>query len=396
MSMDFLDEETIEVGQLEDGQSSQMLFLEGLAVLKNKDQNAAEISHFSDYNNPLLNAGAALLSYCITLSRMPFPSDMYRFRKTLVSEITELKQKVSRLEYPPSVADKTCFLFCIALDEFILHAQWGEQSGWENHTLVSDLFGVRDGGEQFFTVTEKALAQPKLLADLLELIYFFLKIGFKGQYRLVGREQLDDVIYRIEEAIFDRNTAVTLECDIETPVFKKPKPRKRIRFVGQLILFVCGLVLLLGGVSYWYQSSYSDRSISFRSLPAFNKKYLQTQEDAETVYISEDHEMLKAIPANKLEISRVKQSQETVSQSQQQKSVLTLEITAFDSRLKATRFLRTDSLKKYQTLVINIRNKYRVVIQPQNESDAERLTLELRDLGFNDVFYYYYDQLEAR
>ncbi|MCJ8340192.1 MAG: type IVB secretion system protein IcmH/DotU [Pseudomonadales bacterium] len=395
MSMDFLDEETIEVSR---GERIQLksLSLAAAAPLKNRELNLSELGSFKDYDNPLLSAGTLLLSDCVVLSRMEYPSDMYRFRKTLVAQITELKHQISKLNYPPSVAEKCCFLFCIVLDEFILHGSWGEQSSWENHTLVSDLFGMRDGGEQFFVVTEKALLQPKLLHDLLELVYIFLRIGFRGQYRHEGREQLEDIMYRIEQVIFEKKAVIKLD-EIASPALpKQRKPRARINFMMQLVLLICVVVILLGGSSYLYQSDYRERAVSFTTLATFNRNHLLDKQGIEVVYRSVESEMLEGLKARKLNISRVKSIATKAAKMRQTSLDLTLEIAAFTSRLKAIQFLRREHIQQYGAQVIFIRDKYRVVLQPQSESRAEVLIKSLRDLGFTDVSYYYHTKSEAK
>ncbi len=394
MAMDFLDEVTIEVSRDESAQVKP-LSLASAEALKNREWSLSELGNINHYENPLLSAGALLLANCVVLSRMEYPSDMYRFRKTLVAQITELKHQIGKLNYPPSVAEKCCFLFCIALDEFILHGSWGEQSSWENHTLVSDLFGMRDGGEQFFVVTEKALLQPKLLHDLLELVYVFIRIGFRGQYRHEGREQLDDIMYRIEDVIFDKKLKIELARAAVPVIPKQRKPRAKINFLMQLLLMVCILAILLGGSSYFYQSNYRERAASFTSLDIFHRNNLLNKQGVEVVYTSVESEMLEGLKARKLDISSVVTAVSN-SQKQQKNIVLTLEIAAFRSRLKATQFLRRENLQQFAVLVMLIRDMYRVVLQPQSESRAEALIKSLQDLGYTNVSYYYHTQNEAK
>lgn len=390
--MDYLDEETVEVAT-QSAPSGGVSSLNGSALLKNRERDLIELARLNGYENPLLNAGTSLLASCVALSRMPLPEDMYRFRKTLIEQITELKAQITQLDYPASVADKCCFMFCIALDEFILHCTWGEDSGWENNTLVSELFGVRDGGEQFFLVAEKALLQPKLLSDFLELTYIFIKIGFRGQYRLHGREQLEDVMYRLEQAVFETNRPAVL-ANVPAPALPRVrKPRRPIRFGLQLVLCLCALILLFAGASYWYQSERTADARAFDELAQFNRKHLQGGTQKEAVYISVDTEMRLVSGQKALNIARVKST--VPVPVAQDEPVLTLEIAAFTSRLKAITFLRRDDLKGLQAQVIYLRDKYRVVVQSDSEAQAQALSERLQTLGYSDVFYYYHTVQEV-
>lgn len=394
MSMDFLDEETIEISRSQVG-TANFSALNNAAELKNREADLFALSHLSAYDNPMLNAGAPLLASCIAFSRMTLPDDMYLFRKTLVEQITSLKQQISALEYPPSVADKCCFLFCIVIDEFILHSHWGEESGWENKTLVSDLFGVRDGGEQFFVVTEKAIQQPKILADILELIYIFLKVGFRGQYRLQGREQLEDIMYRLEKVVIESNRAVNLNSLEKVALPKTRQPRAPIKFALQLVACFAVLILLFAAASYWYQSYRSSNEQEFSQLASFNAKQLQGAGQREAVYISVDSDLRPKRGHKVLDISRVK-STTLIRPSRAVKPVLTLEIAAFISRLKAIQFLRDENIQSLAAQVMFIRDQYRVVIQTKTEARAQALTEELKSLGYKDVFYYYYKASEEQ
>ena len=127
------------------------ILLEGNDVLKNQMRNSQALQGYSHSKNKLLNACAEMLSLCVVVTRIPKPDDLHQHQQVLKGAISELKHRIAALDYPPSVADKTCFLFCVVLDEFIMHCEWGEDSGWENHTLLSELFGMRNGAGQFLT-----------------------------------------------------------------------------------------------------------------------------------------------------------------------------------------------------------------------------------------------------
>lgn len=153
------------------------------------------------FANPLMAAAADLLAVCGTLQRFGPGADIAAARGELARAIIDLKYRVVRLDYPPSVAENLCLLFAIVIDEFAMHSPWGRESGWENRALVADLFGARDGGERFYQIAERALLQPRALADFLEIVYVFLKLGYRGRYAHGGDHQRDRVIDRIEAAL---------------------------------------------------------------------------------------------------------------------------------------------------------------------------------------------------
>ncbi|MFN3606217.1 MAG: type IVB secretion system protein IcmH/DotU [Cypionkella sp.] len=159
------------------------------------------LGQYSGSKNTLFKASAPLLAVCGTLSRLNPGDEMNSTRMDLSRAIIDLKYKIVRLDYPPSVAENLCLLFAIVLDEFILVSPWGAESGWENRTLVADLFGFRDGGDRFYNVADRALMQPRALREFIEIIYIFLKLGYRGKYNRGSEHDRDRLIDRLEAAL---------------------------------------------------------------------------------------------------------------------------------------------------------------------------------------------------
>ena len=159
------------------------------------------LGQYSGSKNTLFKASAPLLAVCGTLSRLNPGDEMNSTRMELSRAIIDLKYKIVRLDYPPSVAENLCLLFAIVLDEFILVSPWGAESGWGNRTLVADLFGFRDGGDRFYNVADRALMQPRALREFIEIIYIFLKLGYRGKYNRGSEHDRDRLIDRLEAAL---------------------------------------------------------------------------------------------------------------------------------------------------------------------------------------------------
>jgi type IV/VI secretion system ImpK/VasF family protein len=159
------------------------------------------LAHYSGSKNTLINASAELLAVCGTISRMEAGDQLNATRLEMSRAIIDLKYKIVRMDYPPSVAENLCLLFAIALDELILVSPWGPESGWENRTLVADLFGFRDGGDRFYSIADRALMQPRALREFIEIIYILLKLGFRGKYSRSNEHERDRLIDRLESAL---------------------------------------------------------------------------------------------------------------------------------------------------------------------------------------------------
>jgi type VI secretion system protein ImpK len=92
------------------------------------------------------------------------------------------------------------------LDESILNMRHPMFAEWPQKPLQEELFGVHMAGELFFQNVEKLLARPDSadLADLLEVHYLCLLLGYGGRYSIGARGELES----IKNAIADRITRI--------------------------------------------------------------------------------------------------------------------------------------------------------------------------------------------
>lgn len=206
------------------------------------------LANYKGSRNQLINASADLLAVCGTLARVEPSGDINPTRMELSRAIIDLKYKVAQLDYPPAVAENLCLLFAIALDEFILVSDWGEDSGWENRTLVADLFGFRDGGDRFYQIADRALMQPRALREFLEIVYIFLKLGYRGKYTRGSEHERDRLVARLETAM----KLLPVDQDVKAmgrPIKQTRAPASQISLRHKLL--AAGLSLVAITVVVW-------------------------------------------------------------------------------------------------------------------------------------------------
>lgn len=392
---DLLDEATIAIetdSHSRDAQSN--LDSVRLASL-NAIKNHARFNMFQRkgllFDNEILSSSSELLSLSVSIKRLECPADIYTFRTGIKSLLTDLKYKVAKLDYPPSVADKTCFLFAVMLDEQILHSDWGEESGWENQTLVSELFGIKNGGEQFYLVAERALLQPVLLRDLLELIYIMIKLGFRGRYRVEGKELLGILLQRIEEAVFAQDTQSTEENTHAIPrphaaqIKKVSRPQRPVRLTRGFLLFAMLLSLTWAGIYYWYNLTTPQKAQAFIQLPQFTDKYYSQAniQEQEFIYTSTPEELGRAprITAPVSTISDSSNVSEPVASGVWQVQLATL----------STKAASENFLSRYGAVFPNIevrlwRDKYRVLSHADTREQAAEILESAKQSGITDAF----------
>ena len=257
------------------------------------DTMLKESVHFDYADNPLYNLSVPLLSIILTLSRLPKPDNIEQFRQHLKREVVVLSEAGKGHDYPAAVIDKLCCLHCIVIDEFIIHGRWGADAGWENNTLLSELFSMKNGGELFFTVAEKAMLQAAKMTDLLELIYVLLQMGFKGRYRSRQTDLLALIIKDIAATIPEKITAPNILIE-DIPQVKFRSLRSGVHYFSLTLLIFLVLGLATAFIDYWYEQSYSLRAASFIDLDQVTARYVLNAKSDDIIYVS-THEDIHAI-----------------------------------------------------------------------------------------------------
>ncbi len=89
------------------------------------------------------------------------------------------------------------------LDESILNSRLPVFSDWSRKPLQEELFGVHVAGEIFFRNLEKLLKQNDSagLADVLEVYYLCLLLGFAGKYSISAGGELRSIREAVGEKI---------------------------------------------------------------------------------------------------------------------------------------------------------------------------------------------------
>lgn len=135
-------------------------------------------------------------------------ASLVAIREDLRGRLKGLESSLARLL---SEREKYFALFPIVIyvDEILRKQTQGRSDEWES--LQSELYGVRDGGERFYTVLEELLRQEATHPLVFEIFYFCLNHGFAGQY---SGEQGED-----------RRASILRELSARIPKADIPAPR---------------------------------------------------------------------------------------------------------------------------------------------------------------------------
>ena len=153
--------------------------------------------------NPLLGAANVLLALVAQLRATTTHADPAGLRPQLVDHVKEFEALATAHGVPRPQITAARYLLCSFIDEVIAATPWGAEGGWAQRTLLQEFHNEQWGGEKAFKLLERLGNDVAGNANLLELYYVCLALGFEGRYRGVrnGRAQLDAIADRVLEVV---------------------------------------------------------------------------------------------------------------------------------------------------------------------------------------------------
>jgi type VI secretion system protein ImpK len=143
--------------------------------------------------NPIVDAAGYLFSVIGKLKHIKLYRQLNKLQDELILEITAFQDTIKNLGYNSEYIVVCQYILCATLDEIISHTPWG-QNQWDQYSLLSAFKQDTHHQDKFFTILERAIKEPSLYIDLMELMYLSLSMGYKGQYRTTEHSQ-----YQLEQ-----------------------------------------------------------------------------------------------------------------------------------------------------------------------------------------------------
>jgi type VI secretion system protein ImpK len=182
----------------------------------------------------------------------------FQIREALKAAVQEARNRSS---YSPDDIKMATLAMVGFLDESVLNTRNPMFADWPRKPLQEELFGIHMAGEVFFQNLDKLLARQDSadLADILEVHYLCLLLGFRGRYSIGGKAELNLVMNATADRI-RRIRGVSPDPFIETAepevvrVAEDPWV-KRLIFAAAgcavlvLVLFVLFKIVLSSGAS---------------------------------------------------------------------------------------------------------------------------------------------------
>ncbi len=148
-----------------------------------------------DSRNPLIAAGATLLTLAAQLRNTPHHDDVAGLRERALAQIRAFDERAREADVDADTANLARYALCALLDETVLNTPWGSESVWATSSLLITLYRERTGGERIFQLIDQLGRRPAENLDSLEFLFVCLCLGFQGRYavRPNGQAELQEV-----------------------------------------------------------------------------------------------------------------------------------------------------------------------------------------------------------
>ena len=139
--------------------------------------------------------------------------------------LQETEQRATTLRYPEKQIKDVKFALAAFVDETVLNTNSPLREEWEKFPLQLEYFEEHLAGVKFFERLEGLIKEIKTQADVVEIYYLCMLLGFKGKYKVYMEDQLQEVIKNTASHLRQVGRLQLLELSPHWQVRDQPKPR---------------------------------------------------------------------------------------------------------------------------------------------------------------------------
>ena len=160
------------------------------------------------------------------------------FREHMRNALRTASQEAVQKGYNVDDVKLAAFAVVAFLDESVLASNNPVFSTWSRLPFKEELFGQHMGGEAFFQYVQQLLARRDSVetADILEVFYLSVLLGYRGRYGIGSSGELRGVIDNIREKIYRvRGSNAPLSPQWAVPTEAAP-PRRSDPWVNKMMI----------------------------------------------------------------------------------------------------------------------------------------------------------------
>lgn len=186
-------------------------------------------------------------------------SEEASFRRRVIELLRAAQENARRCEYSDA-ATKSCVMALVAfLDQSVLNSTSSSFEQWRGKPLQEELYGHSLLGEKFFENLRRLLAQEDgdELADVLEVYYLCLLLGFRGRYAVSSDRDLNVELHKVENRLsrLRQSSMANIAGPISAMRGEAGRRRRTPRLLALAAVTVLAVILLFAGFRYSLYSS---------------------------------------------------------------------------------------------------------------------------------------------
>ncbi len=137
--------------------------------------------------NKLVAAAAPVLAAVLRLGDARTAPDPDQLKRGFVAAIRAFEGAALATGLDTLSLRSARYALCATVDDLVLSTPWGSRSSWTAQSLTSIFHNEVSGGERFFDILTEMQRDLGRHAEVVELMYVCLALGFEGRYRVMPR-----------------------------------------------------------------------------------------------------------------------------------------------------------------------------------------------------------------
>jgi type VI secretion system protein ImpK len=183
-------------------------------------------------------------------------SDAEAFRAQVLKEIEAAEHRARGLGYSAEDTRQAVYAAVALLDESVLNSNNPVFGDWSRRPLQQELFRVSVAGEAFYRALDRLLARDDsaMLADILEVFYLCLLLGYGGRYTLGAQSDLRSLTDKVGRRIYHIRKNLGEGSLAGLPAQERPLALRRDTLGRWLTFAATGLFVfaVAAFVFYWF------------------------------------------------------------------------------------------------------------------------------------------------
>ncbi len=140
--------------------------------------------------------------------------------------LQEMEQRAATLRHSERQVKAVKFALAAFVDETVLSTNLPLREEWEKFPLQLEYFGEQLAGVKFFERLDEHLKQIETEADVVEVYYVCLLLGYKGKYQVYMEDQLKGLIESIGGQLKKVGRLQETELSPHWKVTDQPEPQR--------------------------------------------------------------------------------------------------------------------------------------------------------------------------